>query len=385
MLSFIKSIFISLNRISYWRHLNKHNKKTIQLSKRVIVFESDDWGSIRIPSKKTFDSLISKGEQMSKDPFLKYDCLENKDDVCALMDTLSKFKDLNGRAPIFTLNFAVSNPDFDKIDAKKGIFAREDITKTYSDYYHDNILSYINEGISAGLFKPQLHCMEHLRSYDWIENLSKGDESLNLAYDFKMIGVYSTFDKSKYGYMDELNYSQTYFPKVCDDLKKAANMFEKLFGFRSISFTPPCFVWKEEILPVLYDIGIRFIQCGIKQYYPLGGDEFQTINHFTGEVSEEGIIFTTRNCFLEPVFFKNYRKAVRFCLRQIKIAFKNNAPAIIDTHRANYVGSIDVENRERGNRALSLLIKCVLKKYPNVCFMSSTELQKHILEKVNKL
>jgi len=39
---------------------------------KYIIFESDDWGSIRMPSKKTYDYLLRKGIPVDKNYFTKY-------------------------------------------------------------------------------------------------------------------------------------------------------------------------------------------------------------------------------------------------------------------------------------------------------------------------
>lgn len=49
-----------------------------------MVFESDDWGSIRMPSREVFDKLKSDGYGVDNDPFLKYDNLAGENDLSGL-------------------------------------------------------------------------------------------------------------------------------------------------------------------------------------------------------------------------------------------------------------------------------------------------------------
>ena len=67
-----------------------------------------------------------------------------------------------------------------------------------------------------------------------------------------------------------------------------------------------------------------------------------------------------------------------YSFRQICTAFKWNKPAIISSHRVNFCGEIDPENRSKGLQALKALLKRVAKHYPDVEFMSSVELGKII-------
>ena len=86
--------------------------------KRIIVFESDDWGSIRMPSRNVFDILVKAGvDLISGDShrYNLYDSLATSDDLAALFETLKSVKDKNGNPCVFTPISLVANPDFEKI------------------------------------------------------------------------------------------------------------------------------------------------------------------------------------------------------------------------------------------------------------------------------
>ena len=59
-----------------------------------------------------------------------------------------------------------------------------------------------------------------------------------------------------------------------------------------------------------------------------------------------------------------------------------NKPAIICTHRLNYVGYLDNGNRDNNLILLELLLSKIKKKWPNVEFMSSNELLELIMQKI---
>lgn len=67
------------------------------------------------------------------------------------------------------------------------------------------------------------------------------------------------------------------------------------------------------------------------------------------------------------------------CLRRIKIAFKWGKPAIIGSHRVNYIGFIDESNRERNLKLLKLLLGEITRIWPDVEFLDSSELTTAIL------
>lgn len=86
-----------------------------------------------------------------------------------------------------------------------------------------------------------------------------------------------------------------------------------------------------------------------------------------------GLCYLTRNVFFEPSYNEN-NNCVDDTMKEIEIAFRWRKPAIISSHRVNYVGRIDENNRANGLNQLNLLLKAILKKWPDVEFMSTNEL-----------
>ena len=54
-------------------------------------------------------------------------------------------------------------------------------------------------------------------------------------------------------------------------------------------------------------------------------------------------------------------------------AFRWDKPAIIGSHRYNYVGSVLPANREQGLKALSTLLEAICSRWPDVCSLTSSE------------
>ena len=83
-------------------------------------------------------------------------------------------------------------------------------------------------------------------------------------------------------------------------------------------------------------------------------------------------MYITRNCFFEPS--DKSKDWLTSCLADIDNAFKWNKPAVISSHRVNYVGSLNEKNRKIGLEQLRTLLNTVIKKWPEVEFMTSSEL-----------
>ncbi len=103
-----------LKKIALSYYLNLGGWKT---DRKIVVIESDDWGSIRMPSKDTYYSLLKLGIPVNKCHYNRFDSLATEEDLTALFDVLTRHKDHKGNYPVFTANCVVANPDFEKIKA----------------------------------------------------------------------------------------------------------------------------------------------------------------------------------------------------------------------------------------------------------------------------
>ena len=76
---------------------------------QLLVIESDDWGSIRMPSRETYLKLQESGDNPEADAFLSNDSLETEQELENLFATLRSVKDSAGKPAIITANFAISD------------------------------------------------------------------------------------------------------------------------------------------------------------------------------------------------------------------------------------------------------------------------------------
>ena len=87
--------------------------------------------------------------------------------------------------------------------------------------------------------------------------------------------------------------------------------------------------------------------------------------------------YNIRNCFFEPSMLPS-KNWVDSCLAQIQSAFLFSKPAVICSHRINFIGFISEKNRDRGLKDLDQLLQQVLKKWPDVKFISTDQLSNYI-------
>jgi hypothetical protein len=344
--------------------------------KKIVVIESDDWGSIRMPSLAIFNKLSSKGLDVSSGEALRYnhnDTLASAEDLTCLFETLMKFKDLKGNYPVFTAISIVANPDFEKI--KKYNFEQyfwESFTDTLEKYNNLDAFPLWQEGIRNKLFIPQFHGREHLNIAPWMRALQNGDKETLLAFEN---GVWGFNNKHPFG----LNYQAAFDLEIVSDLQiqeevinSGLSLFENLFGYKANYFVPPNGPFNNSLEKIAAAAGIKYLSASKIQHEVLGQGKTKRKLHYLGQKNKHGQLYITRNCFFEPSQLG--KSSVASCLNDIEIAFKWKKPAIISSHRVNFIGGLDLENRKKGLNELNELLKSILIKWPNVEFMTSSEL-----------
>ena len=346
-------------------------------NRKIVVIESDDWGSIRMPSKEVYDYLLKNGYRVNERLYERYDALASREDLEALFEVLERVKDKNNKPAIITANSVVANPDFDKI-RKSGFQAYhyELFYETLSKYnHHAGAFDLWKEGLKEGLFMPQFHGREHFNIPKWMHALQNGDKDAHAVFDLGMAGIFP-----KENPHEGNQYMNAYAMTTHEDLifyqKSIAEglaLFENIWGFKSKSFIAPCYRWSKDMEAVLADKRIELIQGINFQMEPRMGCADRKIFHYSGEKNRFGQRYNVRNCFFEPALNPVF-DWVNSCLNQIKIAFGWNKPAIIGSHRVNYIGTVDRSNRDRNLQHLKNLLVSIQKKWPDIEFVSSDRL-----------
>ena len=352
--------------------------------RRIVVIESDDWGSIRIPSREVYDLLLQNGVPVDSFYFTRNDCLESEKDLTFLFEILGSFKDKNLNHPVITANAVVANPDFKKIsDTGKREYHYELITDTYTKYPdHSKVMQLWKEiGINQKMLWPQFHGREHLNVEYWMKIINSDVFSERLAFENDTIlGISVPGEPDQdLNYMAAFEYnSHEQMIAIEEITADGLRLFNQIFGFVSHSFVPSCSIQGAHLDSILSKGGVLFHQCG-QQFRPAGNGKLKTINKFWGQTNNLGQIYWRRNCTFEPSRNHDF-DWIDSCLAEMSIAFRWGKPAVINSHRVNYIGSISPENREKSLKSLKRLLHQALQKWPDIEFMTSEDLGNLILQ-----
>ncbi|PKD43261.1 hypothetical protein [Rhodohalobacter barkolensis] len=346
--------------------------------RKIIVIESDDWGSIRMPSKQVFNKCLKAGYRVDRIAYEKYDSLASENDLELLFELLSGFKDFNGNHPVITANSLVANPDFGKIEAS-GFkeYHYEPITETFKRYpEHGRCFNLWKEGLEQKLFYPQSHGREHLNVSMFMNALRRGDRDAIFGFKHGIPGSIPRGVKGGNRYVETLNYSSVEDKEEkLEIILEGLDLFEELFGYRSDSFIPPNYLWSSDYDEKMNRYGVKYYQGNRKMKEPIPQGGVKLHPRTLGERNKYGQIYLVRNVLFEPSLFKNgIDDPVERCLKQVQAAFRMNKPAVICSHRINYVGYLDPKNRDRSLKMLQEVLEGILKTWPEVEFMTSVHI-----------
>jgi hypothetical protein len=346
--------------------------------RKLVIIESDDWGSVRMPSAETYQKCLSAGYQVDKSPYTKYDSLESEKDLEELFNVLLSFKDMNGNHPVITANVLTANPDFRRIrNSGCKEYFYENVKDTFERYPdHTRCFELWQKGFKSAIFHPQSHGREHLNVSRWMKDLQSDTPEAVFSLETEMPGIFNRSSNkggNQYVVAFEVS-SQADLLQKKIILKEGLALFRQIMGYDSLSFVSPNYLLPISMEEDLADCGVKYVQGSRFQFYPSG--DYKVIKkkfRYTGKKSNTGLIFMARNASFEPSLNQQL-DVVNDCLARIELAFKMNKPAIIGTHRLNFIGSIDPDNRSNNLFLFKELLNNILKNWPSAEFISSPNL-----------
>jgi hypothetical protein len=309
-------------------------------------------------------------------PFARFDSLETSTDLERILTTLASIKNPKGRSPVITANWVMANPNFEKIQKDRYLkYSYESFLSTYkrTTKRQDN-WKLIKEGIRQGLIFPQFHAREHLNINLWMNYLQKNNKNFRNAFSRHCYSIDDLNIKNRrnnilaaYDYYDVKE-----LEVIRDIIKDGLSLFEDIFGFNSNSTVCPCYVWDSNV-ESYFGSKIRLYKGSKFQNIPIiENQDYKKKFHYNGEKINANY-YSIRNVLFEPSFSQEI-DWVKNALKSIEIAFFWKKPAVLGMHRLNFSGNLSEGNREKNLRLLKILLKEVIRKWPEIEFKNSSEL-----------
>jgi hypothetical protein len=351
---------------------------------KLVVFAVDDYGNVRLDSTAARDRMTASGLDL-RGRFDRLDSVETRQDLEALLGTLSSVTDGRGRHAVFTPYALSSNPDFEAMLQGDGAYYYEPLTRTFErlatsqPVAYEGAWSLWQEGIRAGLLKPQFHGREHLNVDVLERKMRSGDRALQINLENRsMAGLGDEPSLPGVGFTHGFGlWQRSEIERHREIIADGLKLFEQVFGFRASTFTPPAQKLHPDLYPFVEAQGVRAIDKPLHCVRRL--DRERTLREFnaTGRRRGQGHVSIVRNVVFEPTNDPAF-DSVGHALNQVAAAFRWRKPAIISSHRVNFCGHIEEDNRRFGLDALRGLLQGIVRRWPDVEFISADELVERI-------
>lgn len=369
---------MNIAALKYRVILNLKNIPGPRVNKKIVVIEADDYGGIRIPSVEAYTKMKTEGVDIDASRYNLLDTLENKEDLQALFEILYSVKDKYGHAAVLSPFVNVANPDFEKIKAAEyQKYFYEPFTKTYQKYGRESDLMAVwKQGISEGIFTPEFHGREHLSVQPWMNELQKGNQQVRTALEYGFAAVNNIGGIHQYAqeFRPEFYFtSENQQAFLHESILEGVQLFKQIFGYMPNSFTPSNSHFHHDFEKTVLKAGVKFLSVGHNNPYSAtnGKLAFERFT-FRQKIKPDRLNYYIRNCAFEPND-PAYRNT-DITMMQIKAAFRCQKPAIISTHRVNFGGAINPQNRHKGLKELQVLLKAIVERWPDAVFMSSADM-----------
>ena len=364
---------VKSNLLATWTNLRGWHT-----SRKLVVIESDDWGAIRMPGRDAFENLLAAGIRVDRSRYDSLDCLEDAEDFQALMNVIERHRDSVGRPAVFTFNTVMGNPDFERIENDDfECFHHQHLFDSYRTYHDQDLEPLWREAIDLGWIRPQLHAREHLNSPLWMHDLQQGNEETQLGFSYRFYGL-----KTRTSSPVQKSYLAACWPDSISDLeyiieitRDGLDCFEQTFGYPSRTFIACNYVWPAALEAPLAERGVEMLQGQRAQLRPdpEQGGRLQIRRHYTGQNGGQSLRYSVRNVLFEPYMDENTDWANR-AINEVAQSFRFNKPAVISTHRINYVSGMSQSHRDGNLKQLDDFLSRLRQRWPDVEFITSDEL-----------
>ncbi len=340
-----------------------------------VGIECDDWGACQsVRSAAEAEALRPKLEKLYGKPPSFVAAMETPDDLQRLYRTLESVRGHDGQPIVMTAFICLGNPDYAAIEA--------DRFETYHDIGIDqglpagwergDLIGAWRDGVRRGLFAPEFHAgLHHVSPIRWLELLrSSGPLAEAARLLFKHCAYQTPEHLPEY---DGMNARQQHLW-----VARGIERFERLFGYRPVAGVNSDTTWLTEAVWAANGLEIFSLRNARNHdgdmlvYYTKPWNAQDVYCPMGAYNSALNMISLARNVHLDGVNAGNWPHAADGLRNVIRACWKRNEPAIINSHRKNYV-SFDPAQAESGRNILAQLLG-TLAQEGKVYFLSTAEI-----------
>jgi hypothetical protein len=289
---------------------------------------------------------------------------------------------IDGVNPVFTTNYVVANPDYEKI--KNNLYKKFEFNKfpiVPKRWERGELLNTVINGMNEGIWQPEYHGLVHIDPNAWLDLLIHNDNNTIKLFQVESYGGINSRNS-------EYNISQSKHVQT-DIIRTGINIFNETFQYSPVSSISPYYRWDSRTEDILSKEGIKIIQAKNRQ----GGNDtvhdklfgnilkfFNIKDTYHNKLIINGdrnvkydLVYLNRNIDFEPQEYTNKDKIIINTINNITEKWNKNEVPIISSHRYNYVG-FDSKACKENLFLLDRLLTEIENANPKVIYLTDMEL-----------
>ncbi len=313
-----------------------------------VAIHSDDWGLCGfLPESMILDEaqieLINPG---NFPPVYWTSTLEDSNDVNELASVLAKYLDRDGNPAVFQANYITSS-----LQSTPDGWLEYDIPEFHPAYQRPGMWNAVNSAIEAGVWVPELHGTWHYNPLQ-MKSIVTGNRKLEELNNAGLLLFPDCMSAFELGLEADRKVIE-------DDLDRSVGIFKDLFGTLPHSMIAPDYVWYRNDENLWKSTGLRAVQAKIEQRRPnqnkYTGHVMKMFERGIRRISEKQLYYIERNCRLESLQHSDRDATISKCYDDVLTSWNRGEPAVVETHRINFV-STDPDLQNIGLSALDNLL-----------------------------
>lgn len=321
---------------------------------RAVVLQSDDWGLCAWSPDEQALRVLADTPAFRTPSGRRYagSTLERAADVNAISAMLAELRGADGFPACLQANTIVASPDYARLHAP--LFDVEEMPlvfqpETPARWRREGLWQAVRKAREAGTWWPELHGLHHLPETAWLRALRRGEADARRAHACESPVCRAVEASSEYDPTEPAELRSRH-------LERAVERFTALFGRPPASLCPPDYRWDERLEADAERLGITIVQGkGEQSGRPLPKLWRLLLKYRWPSVHGARFFMPVRIAFepgADTAGVTRHVAAVRSAVRE---CWKRGQPAVLSTHRCNYV-HLDAARAASGRTALRDLL-----------------------------
>lgn len=316
---------------------------------RAVAIESDDWGLAGfVPGAEAWRGLDREEIAPGRFPAVYWgSTLEDSAAVIQLADILDAARGRDGLPAILQANYVMSS-----LSWTGDGWRRHDWPALPESYRRPGLWSAVRAARAQGVWRAEYHGTWH---YD-PERRRRDGLATPATREATRRGI-TLFPGSEAA--RELGPWRD--PALLErELTGSLELFTRVFGRDAVSVIAPDYAWHGAVEELWESRGLRIIQAKREQRNPrlpsgLPGRLLKLVGRRWDAWRHPRRSYLERNCRFEPVQGADPVATVARCAVDVVAAWRRGEPAVVESHRVNFVHT-DAGVADRGRRALEALL-----------------------------